>query len=346
VEVLDDRLRSVFLGGLGPLEANILALREELSQGHQALLGYLEKNMLVTSALDTILRTIMDSRAKGLAEILEKPRVTDVSDSTEVVESDSVYKVAQIQSDVSILNIRGLCLTSEARLYHAGKFCADKRVDARLRRWWADPKSTFLWIQEPLDRSTSLISTAILIAAQRADIRVIRFSCVDECGTGTSISTRLGLLIKLVHSFIYQLVQHLQSDFTSEIEFTSSRFKSIGQSVETLPLALDLLRDLLSLDSTPLICEIDGFHKLEDRRDVSLTTYLIELLKVLRLFKGSSTGLHQVVKSLITTPGQSLTLLEVFGPEERLDASIPTEEHYCSITSSLARLPHGTGAFC
>jgi hypothetical protein len=321
------------------LEANVLALREELSQSHRALLGYLEKNMLITSALDTILETIMPSKQNGMAKILEGPRVTDIPDSPDRAERDDIYTAAELQSNVSRLVVQNLFVPDAACVFRASQFRPDKRVDAKLRWWWTESQSSRLWIQEPLgDRSASLIATSVFIAAQRAEIPVIRFCCVDEYGPPAPLE----LLIKLVHSFIYQLAYQVQSAFTSEADLASSRFDNLDKTVEALPLALDLLRDLICVDSKPLICEIDWFHLLENRRSRQLTKYLQELLGVLRSSINISNGSPRIMKLLITTPGQSLMLLEEFKPGERLDSTDPTEEHYRSITSSLAQIPHGT----
>lgn len=109
--------------------------------------------------------------------------------------SGDVYTAVQIQSDIPRLDVRGLDLPSKGLLNRASQFCAEQRVDARLRYWWAEPKSRYLWIQEPPGaRSTSPTSTAVFLAAQRAKTPVIRFSCVDECGIGASMLTPLDLV--------------------------------------------------------------------------------------------------------------------------------------------------------
>ena len=343
-EVLDERLRSIFQDDLKPLETNVLALREELSQSHQALIGYLEKNMLVSSALDTILETIMNSKMKGMAEVLESPKVVAIFDTPHSAESERIYTAAQLRSEVSRLVVQSLYIPDAACIYYANQFRPDRRVNTKLQRWWAASRSSSLWIQEQVDaRSPSLINIGVLIAAQRAKTQVIRFCCADECGSKACVSTPLELLIKLVHSFIYQLAHQLQFTYTSDGSITLSRFDSLNQSVDTLPLALHLLRDLISVDSTPLIFEIDWFHVLEDRCNASSTTYLKELLGILRSSDNASSRQCRVMKLLITTPGQSLVLLEYFKFYERVDALDSTEKHYCSIMTSLAQIqPHGT----
>lgn len=74
-------------------------------------------------------------------------------------------------------------------------------------------------------------------------------------------------LISMVYSIVIQLTELVPQKFSTGIDLSPDRFKSLDRSPGTLADALVLMEELLTLAPRRLIVILDGLQLCEDGRD-------------------------------------------------------------------------------
>lgn len=141
----------------------------------------------------------------------------------------------------------------------------------RIQQWNAAKSSQCLWIQGPFQVMTpsryTLLSTYILVTAQRASIPAISYFCESDTD-----------IVKMVYSLILQLVEVIPKDFHSALDFSILRFEQLDGTNSTWHEAIDLFKDLLLIGPFILFVIIDGLQALDTGSDTGQLSDLVEVL--------------------------------------------------------------------
>lgn len=188
---------------------------------------------------------------------------------------------------------------------------ADPETIFQLEEWWRSSHSDSLWIQEsPYTETPSPLAIETISLAETAGLPIIGCFCERQFDPSFVELAHTELLIRLVYSLVYQLVHTFEEQFSSTLDLSKERFSRLDRDPSTIPLALELVEDLLSLKSGRLIIVIDGIQIFDDAAP-SLQHHLSHLLRILQ---GSCQQDHRVdelaLKTLYTTPGQALILMD------------------------------------
>jgi hypothetical protein len=196
---------------------------------------------------------------------------------------------------------------------------ASTSVAMKLREWLQSQTSTVLWIQGPPVRhyptGLSELAGSLITAASASKTPIIFHFCeplkVGETISGLSVE-ETGL-ISLVYSLIRQLIFLLDSEVTTDINFSVYRFLSLETPTENWKEALSLLSDLFTLAPGVLHCVIDGIDGLDYGRGHAKC---VEFLAVIRQREFSSIKEGLISKILFTSTSYSKTLDDGLGVDE------------------------------
>jgi hypothetical protein len=332
-EVLNDCLNSHFKPDeFQELRVNILALRGEVSQGRQNAIEYIGENKLLTSGTSTLLETIVPVRNEEFVSSIrmESSRNFQVSEPSKSSNERLEEMFQQIERLKTKIPQR---VTTDARISN-GQSRLDGRVHRRLQRWWAEPDSRLLWIQEPPYTKVSSTVASVCSAAKQSGIPVIEVSCRRSFDNDGAEVGHLDLFMMAIYSMIYQLIRNALNNFlNSRIDIATQTLEALDGTPTSIPLALALIKDLITMDTPPQILVISGFQNLEDLTNATLTRYILELLQI--VYPDPLGGPKPNIKSLILTPGKSLTLLGAVKQTEILDATIAAQKHYLPLSFAL-----------
>ncbi len=120
----------------------------------------------------------------------------------------------------------------------------------------------------------------------------------------------------MIYSVVIQLIWLLPEKFCTDVDLSSDRFNQLDRSIRTLPHALLLMEDLLTLVPQLLVVILDGVQLCEDGRDDEQGTGMF-LNFFLAILKNSMEG--RVAKVLFTTDGICRNLWRKLDPQEQLD---------------------------
>lgn len=188
-----------------------------------------------------------------------------------------------------------------------------------LREWTASPASAILAITGPYQdgevTSETLIAAYYAALARRADIPVISHFCTLQMEKPARGRTREELaLVGLVYSLIRQLVDLVPPALEDGSKFPEDRFKKLDGTTRTWDEAIAILRDLLEMSPSVLICVIDGIQWIDD---LSTESAMKKLFSLLRHYVEPGEGTQRrVCKILFTTAGESRALFTALTDRE------------------------------
>lgn len=339
-EVLDGRLQSEFREELLPIQGHLLELREQVSQSHQALLEYLEKNQLITMAVDTVLRTILDTQKRQIGVTSVPARSALPLLDTPIVAANTVSSNDhQEYTTDHVLDLEKYdqMPLPKSHILQVGQFRAEKRLNTRLEEWWINPKSQLLWVQEPLNTSISYIASSIYLAAETANISVAGYLNQRGFYDKTIKRDPHELFLRMIYSMILQMTDNITKSSICNHGLKRTWSKGLDGSLSSLEIAFSILSELLLTSTGPQIIVTDGLHLIDRGTDPTLRANVLKLLEVLR-----SSGMNQdkttiapLIKVLIVTPGQTLTLLDTVEWNEKLDITVAKGTHYLPLVAEL-----------
>ncbi|KAH0541794.1 hypothetical protein FGG08_003749 [Glutinoglossum americanum] len=199
---------------------------------------------------------------------------------------------------------------------------ADPEVVYRLRRWWGAGASGLLWVQGP-DSAGGPASLAgdVAAVARRCGVPGATHVC-RRVGSDGEVFGHAGLFVDLLCSLVHQLVQGVAAGFSSDLDFGPARFARLDRrSPGSIPAALLLVRDLLSLQTGRQLVVLDGMQWLDYSNDATLERQLEEFLRILKAAAPDNSNPSPLIKTLITTSGQTLFLMDEVDEENRVDAT-------------------------
>ena len=188
------------------------------------------------------------------------------------------------------------------------------KVFGPLQEWLSAIESRILWVYGPsnttIPSDLSLTSAYVVSMINSVKLPLVAHRCRQE-------DSATGSLITMVYSLILQLVWLVPEQFSTEKDFTSSRFAKLDNSLSSLPDALLLLEDLLTIAPRLLTFVVDGILICEDDRDDEDGTgiFLNFFIEILKQSKNT-----RFLKVLLTTNGLCHRLWGSLDPDEQVDA--------------------------
>ena len=193
------------------------------------------------------------------------------------------------------------------------------KVFGPLQEWLSAIESRILWVYGPSNTTVpsdiSLTSAHVVSMINSVKLPLVAHRCRLEDSPTESLNT-------MVYSLILQLVWLVPEQFSTEKDFTSGRFAKLDKSMSSLPDALLLLEDLLTIAPRLLTCVLDGLQRCEDDKDDRHGTgmFLDFFIEILKQSKDA-----RFLKVMLTTDGFSHRLWRLIDPYEQVDAMNETQ---------------------
>jgi len=210
----------------------------------------------------------------------------------------------------------------------------DLNIEAirRIGRWAKAPVSQALWICGPFQASVpsryTLATANLISAAEKAGIPVLAYFCGKDSyqvprddEDSLSGNRKQSRVAALVCSFVAQFVRFIPTDVVeTQMDYSTKRFASLDGSLDALPMAVSLLRDLLAIRPSLMFCFVDGMHSYQGRLSQVEAQALKDVVNMFR-FKGQDKleDPPRVIKALYTTDG-FVELLGMLKGSERLNS--------------------------
>ncbi len=199
-----------------------------------------------------------------------------------------------------------------------GTFQAPEEIVHAIQSWWGSKGSDMLWIQNchrEIDEP-SVARELVTFAKEAQDVMVLSYFCqrVDPEGLPFDKAEQF---LDLLYSLIRQFCTSITEDLFTSLDLSSSRFSTLDGTLDSTDVALQLLRDLLSLATEPILIAIDELEVLDFSGEDILEGYLQRLFEMLRNENGSA-----VIKTLFTTVENSLMVMNAVGWESTVDANL------------------------
>ena len=277
------------------------------------------------SARDSVINKISDDERFQAAQVLP----TTMKETTEAISSvfleasyakkqvrlNALRYIRQYEQDEHIISLidqaQGLNIHME--------------IFNRIQDWNSAPTSQSLWIQgsfqAPTPSQYTLLSAYIISIAQRASVPIISYFCQHDvephtCSNDKRSCVSQSGMISMIYTLINQLSSLIPDDFRSHSDFSSTSFQSLDGTDSSIPHAISLLRNLLSVGPYMLFCVVDGLQTLENPANM---IFLKEFIDVIRSADRSKEGESpRTIKTLLTTDGFIEALICLKG-NERLD---------------------------
>jgi hypothetical protein len=202
----------------------------------------------------------------------------------------------------------------------------------RIGRWSKVPVSQTLWLCGPFQASVpsryTFAAANLISAAEKALIPVLSYFCQrdgyqvprndDGSLHGNSKHSRVAAL---VCSLITQFVGFIPTDAIEiQTDYSTTRFASLDGTLDTLPKAVSLLKDLLAIRPTLMFCFVDGLHSYQQRLSQVESQALKDVINMFRFTdQDSLEDPPRVIKALYTTDG-FVELLGMLKGNERLNS--------------------------
>ena len=187
------------------------------------------------------------------------------------------------------------------------------KVYHSLQEWLSASESRMLWIYGPPHTTKasdlSLTSAFVVSMITRSKLPLVAHRCQNS---GSEIEA----LISMIYSMLIQLIWLLPEKFSTDVDLSSDRFNQLDRSIGTLPHALLLMEDLLTLVPQLLVVVLDGVQLCEDGRDDEQGTGMF-LNFFMAILKNSKEG--RLAKVLFTTDGICRNLWRKLDPQEHVD---------------------------
>jgi hypothetical protein len=325
-EVLDARLTSALQQSLQPLEARITAPWTALAQGPEALLKYLQDHGVLSSvALETLLDTMQQKQIVCLPSRIPQAPQDTASLSSEFCSQHQIDEIPHHDEPLDAQD-KGFCLTAQYLNkwnYKVEDIKMSRRVISRLNEWWLS-ESSLLWIQESTFGQTnrpSQVSAAVSTLAIEFRIPVAVYFCRSLGPISEYISHKQRLLV-LVQGLSGTLRSYCPSSrepvSTKECIHHTQSPPTKDLSWNTIETNISDLQHQISCIHANLIIIIDGMNVIDYSGEMEVEDGLKKLLKILYHPRRYSFGVR--LKTLLTTPGQTLFLLDRIVFEDRISA--------------------------
>jgi len=216
-------------------------------------------------------------------------------------------------------------------LEQAETFCVEDRFARDMQFWLQDCEARILWVQGPLSQDFSaLVCAGILGAAREAKIPTLQYFCQQEVAQSLTNLNATELLVRLTYSIIYQLLEFALRDLPSKGDLAPVNINHLDGSIESLPEALVVLRELLAARSKDFLIIIDGIHLIDA---LSIKNQVCVFFDTLQQCNKTPVNELSASKILLGTSGQTPLLEQLIGVDEQLDATRSTKGAICLRTT-------------
>ncbi|KAL6407016.1 hypothetical protein AUP68_09837 [Ilyonectria robusta] len=194
-----------------------------------------------------------------------------------------------------------------------------EEVMMQMQIWIQAPKSKMLWVGGvpvvPYGSGLSQAAMRLSTVSMEAGLPCVSFYCKPRYAFAKTshVSGRQAGLIALLYSVITQLTYLLPATFPATKDLDGDQFRLLDGSMESVSVALRIIRALLSHAPPSLIWVLDGLQLAEDQATLP---YLKALMEILREQED-----QRVSKVCFTTDGNSRALTSSMRAHERVDAS-------------------------
>ena len=224
---------------------------------------------------------------------------------------------------VNVSHLQASCSDSilEQYSHQMTGITTDTNVIWKIQNWWCSEKPEFVCVQcgpsqQPIERS---IGSDIAALGRAANVNVIAHSCqrINSAGMAHSPTEEF---INLVYCMIYELCNNWQEDFSTSRDLSKARFMQLDYTPDSIPSALELLCDLLSLKRSRCLVVIEWMDILDSSNDPALEMHLKSLFALLRSKEGIA-----CLKTFITTESYSRMIVDEVREENYVDASLDND---------------------
>ena len=200
----------------------------------------------------------------------------------------------------------------------------DQRIAIALERWTRAKNPTILYLEatascvEAQLPQVSVAAARIVAAADELKLPTISFFCntrpaINHPSSSTDTKVDIAApILGLVYSLIFQLIDVLPPLTETGPLIDMSQVESLDGNITSLPKALELFSQLLTLAPPYLVCVIDSFHDFEP--SIKNTTHTRDFLGVI---KKSLDLEHKIFKFLFTDSMRAFSLLPEIPSERR-----------------------------
>jgi hypothetical protein len=202
----------------------------------------------------------------------------------------------------------------------------------RISCWSKAPVSQMLWLCGPFQASVpsryTLAAANLISATEKAQIPVLAYFCQrdgyqvpgNDAGS-LHENSNPSRVAALVCSLIAQFVSFIPTTaIETQIDDSTTRFASLDGTLDTLPRAVSLLKDLLAIRPTTMFCFVDGLHLYQRRLSQVESQALNDIINMFRFTSQNSLeDPPRVIKTLYTTDG-FIDLLGMLKGDERLNS--------------------------
>jgi hypothetical protein len=210
--------------------------------------------------------------------------------STELARAIKALATSQIRENGCQLQTFRQIGIVEGLIDQAAELSLNTELFSRIQSWATSSDTQTIWIQgysqTAIPSRNTLTGAYIVSIAHNAKIPVIAYFCQHPMETRrspyvskTNQRDAVARSIHMVCSLISQLLELLPAGIIeSEIDLGHERFASIFSTSESLPIAISLLRDSISIGPQLLFCIIDGLQWVEQEKQDALRP-LVNMLK-------------------------------------------------------------------
>ncbi|OJD40344.1 phytanoyl-dioxygenase family protein [Diplodia corticola] len=222
------------------------------------------------------------------------------------------WTARSIRSNAAILAFLSQESTISRLSEEAHSIFVDQSILLRLQEWVYKRSSEALWIQATLsdvEPTPNTLNAVFMLASLRSfEIPVLAWFCTYDSSASWTEE-----FIKLVYSLIHQAALLVPEHLTSEdaddaVDLSEERFDCLTGELRTLPDALALLENLLSLGPSLMFVIISGWQLLERREDPELQGYLRQFLDMICRIAEKADSLSRILKVGFFTDGWSESL--------------------------------------
>lgn len=308
------------------LPENVEAIKQEMEQlrAMMQIITCEQERFHVGREAQTMLHTIAQTRM-----------ISGSGDTTDLVKRQASphlrkmqTRMGNFQRDSIKRSINDLTLRdTEERWHFLVESCYDLQLQIsvfqKIQQWTYKPSSSSLWIcgdyGVPPPSRTSLTGAYVSLVAERIGVPTVTYTCPSRIVLGRGVENMESAVVELLVSVIFQLVNMLPDEFSTELDFSETRCRSLEASFVSIADLISFMEDLIVLCPEVFICVINGLENISVSETEPAIRDLVEVIS--RPTPQYVAGGTKTIKTLFTTNGycESLTQLgwdEIFRNNE------------------------------
>lgn len=209
-------------------------------------------------------------------------------------------------------------------------------VISDIQRWVESRDSKLLWVEGPVfgpfDDVLSSVGLRVCTIAEGVGVPCVSFFAkMKYTFPPQGMSVQEARLIAMLYSLVSQLVDVIPPTFRPVMSLTRGEFLKLDGTIQSVQVALGVLKALVSVAIPGLICVISGFDLVDSRENLGPLTDMIEIFR--------DQPPEKTVKVLFITKGNCRSLSKATSMNQRSDAT------RLVLTRGSSPLPGGSAAY-